>query len=238
MTLHVATRRALIGTPTQANGLLNSLIAYWPLNEAGGANDALDLHTNGLALTQVSSPGADTGKVYATARTFDGSADYFYRNSSDILKFSTQSFHVGAWIYCNAFSTTKYVITKGNADNVGWQLKKAADGLLYFSVKTQSVSCSSFGIPPNNQWLFVLCWRDAIANTINIQINDGAIDSAVGIDNQDLNYQLQLGARNFGSTWSGRIGPVIIGSNVVLTAAQRTALYNGGAGLAYAGFTA
>jgi hypothetical protein len=43
--------------------------------------------------------------------------------------------------------------------------------------------------------------------------------------------------------FSGRIGPVAMwksapGGGGVLTAAQRTALWNGGAGLAYADFTA
>lgn len=52
-----------------------------------------------------------------------------------------------------------------------------------------------------------------------------------------------VGARsNYVESWIGRVGPTMFwksaaGGGGVLTAAQRTALYNGGAGLAYANFT-
>ncbi len=71
-----------------------------PLNEAAGANNALDLHTNGLTLTQTSSPGSDTGKVYSTARTFDGAFDYFTRNSETLLQTGDVDFTIAEIKQC------------------------------------------------------------------------------------------------------------------------------------------
>jgi len=52
-----------------------------------------------------------------------------------------------------------------------------------------------------------------------------------------------VGTRTGEYTFDGRLGPIAFwkssaGNGGVLTAAQRTALYNGGDGLAYASFTA
>jgi len=39
------------------------------------------------------------------------------------------------------------------------------------------VDVESFGVPATSVWYFVCAWHDAAANTINIQVNNGTVDS-------------------------------------------------------------
>ena len=84
-------RRAATG-----NGLLTNLVGYWGLDEAAGANNALDKHSNALTLTQTGSPGSAAGKVYAGSRTFDGSGQQFSRASATSLQMGDLDFAIAA----------------------------------------------------------------------------------------------------------------------------------------------
>jgi hypothetical protein len=175
-------RRAAVAT---GNGLLNNLIAYWPLNEAGGANNALDLHSNALHLTQVASPGSAAGKVYAGARAFNGSTQYFSRASEALLQTGDVDFTVAAWVYAADVSDTCIIGTDETATPGQREFTLSINGLskLQLSVykPTDSgvgVVANSFGSLSANQWRFVVAWHDATADTIDIQIDGGTVDSA------------------------------------------------------------
>ncbi len=97
------------------------------------------------------------------------------------------------------------------------------------------VFANSFGSPSTGTWYFIACWHDATANTINIQVNDGTIDTtntSAGVFSGTA--ALHFGADNNGATaasfWDGRIDSVSFWKRV-LTSGERTQLYNGGAGL-------
>jgi len=236
------------------NGLLNNLIAYWPLNEAAGANNALDLHSNGLTLTQTHSPGSAAGLVYAGARTLDGANDYFSRASEALLQTGDTDFTIAAWVYFSSLTASQWIVSKRSLGTTsGYQLFYSAADIgginrLRFTVMNNDlfggVYATTYGAVPTSTWLLVCAWHNSVADTINIQINDGAIDSvATSIGTGSDTNSFVLGA--FGASYyfyGGRIGPVTMwksaaGGGGVLSAAQRTALYNGSAGLAYANFT-
>lgn len=241
------------GSNGLSNGLLNNLVAYWPLNEAGGANNALDLHTNGLTLTQNSSPGADTGIVYATARTFDGSADYFSRASSAALQTGDVDFTLAAWVMpAGVTGDNKTIIYKGGANNaIDYYLDYSTYLARFRLVVTANGStevwtqADIFGAATIGAWYLVIGWHDSAANTINIAVNGGAADSAPHSTGVYAGTgALAVGwSQAYNKFSSGRIGPVAMwksaaGGGGVLSEAQRSALWNGGAGLAYAAFTA
>lgn len=246
-----------------ANGLLNNLIAYWPLNEAGGANNALDLHSNALHLTQNSSPGAGTGKVYVTARTFDGSADYFSRayELSDPLNVGAADFAIAAWVYPTSFPGNVSIVDKrgnnpGSGANGyrGYLLYVGNSGLAIMTTINDALPGNEFATFSSgtalsvNAWNFVLAWK--YSGNLYLGVNGGnpAQTSVNAAWNFDSGAAATLGYRSTSIASSityfpGRIGPVAMwksaaGGGGVLTAAQRTALWNGGAGLAYADFTA
>lgn len=232
------------------NGLLNSLVAYWALDEAAGANHALDKHTNALTMPQVSSPGAGTGKVYSTARVCTTTA-YFERADDALISTGDVDFTIAAWVNFGTINGGHTIVGKYYAGSekefalsYSFSLGKfsfivTADG----STPVEALA-TTFGAASPGNWYLAIGWHDSVANTINIQVNDGVVDStahAGGV--RDGTQALRFGFDNWlGGFANGRIGPVAFwksaaGGGGVLTTAQRTALYNAGAGLAYANFT-
>lgn len=233
------------------NGLLNALIAYWPLNEAGGANNALDLHSNGLTLTQVSSPGADTGKVYSTARTFDGSADYFTRNSETLLQTGNVDWSIAFWVFATSLANSPMLVTKITGGAYEYAVYPEPTGQLGYYVwngaTTVAINCvTGAGVITTGAWKHVIAWYDSVAGTGSVSVDNAAPVTAGKTTNpgtSSANFRLASWQLAAGNRLAGRIGPVAMwksaaGGGGVLTAAQRTALYNGGAGLPYASFTA
>lgn len=231
------------------NGLLNGLVAYWGLDEAAGANDALDKHTGGLTLTQVSSPGSAAGKVYAGARTFDGAADYFTRPSEAALQTGDVDFAVAAWVYAGALTFYRIIVSKFSA--VGgqreWNIYYDKDLTKFIFQASGDGTASSYvaaTIPSPaslTTWYFVQAWHDAGANTISLQIDNGTVYSAAHTTGIFASTSaLMVGfypGGNAGSYWNGRLGPVAFWKNRTLDAAARAALWANGNGLPYASFT-
>lgn len=225
-------RRAAAG-----NGLLNNLVAYWPGNEASG--NLLDAHTNALHLAQSNTVGAAAGKVYPTARKFEWSAAYHADNAllstGDVdwtiafwYKLSTNYGGVYLGKHYNMASNIEWFVTS-------WGLAVSANGTTT-NVLAKTLTSAA--------WQLVVCWHDAVADTINIQTDNGAVSSKAhtgGTYNGTAKFAIC--ADGDGHNWMlATVSPVAFwksaaGGGGVLTAAQRTALYNGGAGLAYAQFT-
>jgi len=118
-----------------------------------------------------------------------------------------------------------------------FQFRVSSDG-----TAETSQDANTLGAPAINTWYLIVGWHDSVANTINIQVNNGGIDStphATGVFDNVYSFRIGMGR----ATWTdGRIGPTMFwksaaGGGGVLTAAQRTQLWNGGAGLPYASFT-
>ena len=83
-----------------------------------------------------------------------------------------------------------------------------------------------------------MAWLDAGANTLNIQVNNGTIDSAAQtITPGDGAAEFEMGADRSINFMNGRIDSCSIWKRV-LTPAERTTLWNGGAGLDYPFLTA
>lgn len=165
------------------NGLLNALVAYWPLNEAGGANDALDLHSNGLTLTQQYSPGSAGGIVYSAARSFTpASYHHFYRNSETVLQAGDVDLTVAMWMWCDVSSLGLYYpfAKWSTASNREYAVFTWTDNKLRFAVSnlgTNSVQAVNNDGIPYQQWFLFVGWHDAVADTVNSQINNGTVYS-------------------------------------------------------------
>ena len=220
------------------NGLLTGLVAYWGLDEASG--NALDKHSGGLTLTQTNSPGASTGIVYGTARTFNGT-QYFRRNSEAALQTGNIDFALAAWVYV-ADTANRSIAGKFNYSTNNREFALIHESTLaQFVVSADgsgTLSRAQLSLPTQNAWHFYVAWHDATANKIYLQIDNGTpAETAhstgvfVGASPFDIGYLFGV------YSWSGRIGPVTFWKNRTLSADDRTALWNGGAGLAYSAFT-
>lgn len=232
-----------VAPASAGNGLLTGLVAYWPGDEANG--NLLDAHTNHLDLTDVNTVTSAEGKVYSTARQYTrANTEYHSRNAESLLNLGDIAFTVAAWAYWDGGYGYHGIIAKdgGNVPNRELILMRTPAGKLaanvWIAAGERSCVANSFGNVPTSTWFFVVAWHDPGANTVYIQVNNGNTDSL------DLGASLSGPSRapfcvgnGSGIPWNGRIGPTAFWK-AVLTAGQRTALYNGGNGLAYSGFTA
>lgn len=233
------------------NGLLNNLIAYWPLNEASG--DALDAHTNALHLTDTGSVSSDTGKVYTLARQFDGNAAKTLARAGDDALLSTGNvdFTLAVWIKFTALgAVAQHIAGKDDEVNreyrINWLASTNRISFRVFNGSSQiGIAVSSIGAPSTGVWYLIVAYHDSTTNQVGVQINGGTVDTgAVSGTVADTVTPFSIGrcSTTVNSPSNALIGPVSFwksaaGGGGVLTAAQRTALYNGGAGLAYSAFT-
>lgn len=219
------------------NGLLNALIAYWPGNEASG--NLLDAHTNALHLAQSDTVGAAAGKVYPTARKFEWSAAYHADNA--LLSTGDVDWTIAFWYILSEDWGGVYLGKHYNmASNIEWFISSAG-----LTVSSNGTAKNMLVKTLNSAtWQFVTCWHDAVADTINIQTDNGAVSSKAHTGGTyDGTAKFAICADGDGHNWMlATVSPVAFwksaaGGGGVLTAAQRTALYNLGNGLAYSQFT-
>lgn len=235
------------------NGLLNSLIAYWPGNETDG--DLLDAHTNALHLTDVNTVTSNPGHVYPTARQYTNeNIEYHTRASEALLQLGDVDFTFATWVYLDNKATERFIIAKDNVvtareyslfyrdnnDRFRWVVGTGGESVI------GTVDANNLGSPNISTWYFIVVWHDSVANTVNIQVNDGTVDSvatsgAAGSTTQAFMIG-HISTLAPAASMAGRIGPVAFwksasGGGGVLSSSQRSALWNGGAGLKYEDFT-
>lgn len=248
---HRRRRRAASG-----NGLLNTLIAYWPGDEANG--NALDAHTNALTLTDTNTVTSNPGLVYALARQYTAANSEGHTRPGDdaLLSMGDVDMTLAAWVYMASKPAAEmYIASKwrGAAGAREYRLEwlNTSDRLT-FSVRDiadttiSTASANTLGAPSLATWYLVIGYHDSVANTIGISVNNGAVDivaTAGGIQNTAEPFCIGFYVPNpAAGAWNGRIGPTMLwksaaGGGGVLSGAQRTALYNNGAGLTYAQLT-
>lgn len=97
-----------------------------------------------------------------------------------------------------------------------------------------SVITNNFGAPSTATNYFIVIWHDSVNNQLGIQVNNGTANtSSYSGGVFDSTSGLSIGAQTNPSTyWDGRISGVGFWKKV-LSAAERTQLYNSGVGLAY-----
>src|SRR3990167_7828698 len=91
---------------------------------------------------------------------------------------------------------------------------------------------NSLGTPAINTWYYIIAWHDSVNDTLNIQVNNGTVDTTSGYTGGVRNgtTDFTIGASSAGgSPMSGRSHDVIIAKQIY-TAAERTFLYNDGNG--------
>jgi hypothetical protein len=226
--------------------LTTSLICHYALEEASG--NRLDSHTNGLTLTSNASVGQATGKVGSFAAQFNAaSSRYLSRASESLLQTGDIDFTLAAWVYLDSKAAERTIASKwsgGTGNAWWWRYTFTGADRFSFAVRladasTAQINASSFGSPSTATWYFVVAWHDATANTINIQVNNGTVDSstygsttAAAVENGAFEIG-QLGTA--GQFMDGRIDSFSFWKRT-LTSTERTTLYNSGAGLDYGSF--
>ncbi len=222
--------------------LTDNLVAVWceaaaPSTDESGAGEGLTDH--GTVGTTTGTVG--TAGVWTTAN----STQYLSHVDDANLSSGDIDFTIAAWIYLTA-KTKNYpcIVGKASSDagTIEYNLlfRTSADTFELTWNTTIEVRSTTFGSPSLNTWYYVVAWHDATANTINICVNAGTADSAADNGGTDTNKGFAIGTLgeyiDTSSTWDGRLNQVAMWKRV-LTAGERTSLYNAGAGLAFASWT-
>jgi hypothetical protein len=213
-----------------------NLVAYWKMEEASSAtrNDSKGTNhlTNNGTVAQIA------GKL-GNAAGFDNSADVLTCADNAVLSMGDVDMTLGGWFYWDAITNA---VLAGKALSAGGANQDytlaCSGGVIQFRVNpTGSETIVSSGITPQTgQWYFIVGWHDAANDLIGIEVRDSSGNTlasvttphAGGINDGAANFEVSYSL----SPFSGRVDNLFLYKGKVLSAGERTALYNGGAGVA------
>lgn len=213
--------------------LLTNLVAYWKFDEASGnAADAQGSNT----LTDNGSVGSATG-IINNARSFTAaSSQYFEAADNADLSVADIDFTFAFWFKANSQPGSMEIISKDDFSTNREYSIRTINATIRFTIVGSGGSNvnASTDTWSTGGWYYVICWHDSVANTSNVQINDGtAHSSSYTFGGQDKAASFEIGRRvDVGNYFDGLIDEVGFWKRV-LTSQERTDLYNGGAGFAY-----
>lgn len=229
-------------TTTPTMDISSNFIAGWEFedNAALGA----DSGSNALTLTNTGATQV-AGKVGNASAYLLTSSQYMTRASESLLQTGDIDFTFAAWVYFTTKATYQILIGKDASSGTTPPREYAIyyDSVLdrlrvniFSSAVAQIVqSADTFGAVPTGTWLFVVAWHDATANTLNIQVNNGGVNSnsygATAIGGTTA-AAFDLGRRSTAGSplyLNGRLDQVMFWKRV-LTSTERTFLYNSGSG--------
>ena len=231
---HTTSGTATRNFSPNTNGTLDtSLTAYWKLDETAGTRyDSVGINNLTDNATVTSNPGkkGTAGQFTAVNSEYLSIADNANISVGDI------DFTWAAWVYRDATGVEHMILGQGTNDNDSSYLMKVlnTDKARFSVFDTGNIEnvVNSTGTLAANQWYFIVGWHDSVNNTINVQINNGAVDSvAYTLGGRDVATELRIGRYGTGYM-NGRIDEVGFWKKV-LTAQERTDLYNSGNGNTY-----
>jgi hypothetical protein len=219
------------------SALSNSLVAYWTLDEQNG-NRADSV--GGNTLTDNNSTGYNTGVIGNAAETDFAAHRYLSAPDSASLSTGGTSFSMtfAVWVNLNDKTQVNYILSKNNSLDYDIYYSVGANRFRFCYGGTlltgNCINADSLGSPSTGVWYYVVGWYDASADTLNIQVNDGTIDSSGStLEPSDSSGSFYIGKEEYSPSYSdARIDEVGIWKRT-LTSAERSALYNLGAGCAY-----
>lgn len=169
-------------------------------------------------------------------------------SSNATLQVGDVDFTMGCWVNMRLVYQSGYetIMGKGNPNGANGEFylmgnNGAAGGPLMFRVRNTANSAINAAVtvstltvqPTSNVWAFVIAWHDSVANTLNIQMNNGTVVS------QSWSTGVYVGTQSFtvgfqgGSNFLNGIVDSAFFIKSVLSANDRTYLYNSGNGTSY-----
>lgn len=244
----LVTTAALLAAPLTASArpatlIADSLISYWKLEEASGTR--ADAHGSD-SLSQTNNPTNVGGKLGSAVNLALASSQYLSHADDAALSTGDIDFSIAVWVYPYQVTAANWytIVSKRNAHATSGEyfLAKCASGNNYWCFDVYdsagnlgSVYATNYGAPQVNTWVYIVAWHDAAANTINIQVNNGAVNSAAwsaGV--RDDASTFRVGAMDSTPTFffDGAIDSLGFWKRT-LTSDERTCLYNSGSGREY-----
>lgn len=221
--------------------LKDNLLSHYELEEASGTR--VDAHST-FDLTDNNTVGQAIGKVRNCADFELTDSEHLSHADDSHFRFGDVDFSIACWVNFETLSGTfqgvvskwhssgdrrEYLISYdiGNSDRIDWSVSTN-------TINEITVNADQLGAPSTGTWYFVMAWHDSVNDEIGIQVNNGTPDTlahSTGLtagDTEDFKIGLTGGAAYI----DGLVDEVSLWSRI-LAADEKTALYNGGNGLAF-----
>lgn len=239
--------------------LLTNLSAWWDLDEESGNRS--DSHSGGHTLTDTNTVTQTVGPqgnslrdgntVTSAAAKIGNGAVFTAANSEQLqapdateLRCSDTDWEINLWVYLETTTGDMTLFAKDTGAAAGREYRLRydnSDDRLHWEVfdgtnSIGSVLADTLGAPADDTWYFVRVYHKASDNTVGIGVNNGTIDTAAtsGAASSGTTAAFRFGANGSGSPeyLNGRLDE--FGKwNLILGAAEATARYAAGAGIAY-----
>src|SRR3989344_3495434 len=234
----------LTGWTASPDSLGTSLNAFWKLDEASGTRSD-SVGSNNLTDNNTVTQG--TGKVGNAAQFTAANSESLSITDNTALSTGDIDFTIAAWVYLDSVSSTRGIVDKRSADAAGsidysLRYNQLIDRFAFYVNGVDDTSkavADNFGSPSISTWYFIVAWYTATDNTLHIQVNNGAENSAAStVTPPDTNGLFQIGKAALASSnfMDGRIDAVGFWKKT-LSSSERTALYNSGSGGEYPFYT-
>jgi len=218
----------------------DSLSSYWKFEEASGTR-ADSYGSNDLSPTN--NPTRASGKLDFAVHTSEGDGSYLSCPSADNIHCGGDSFTMACWIYADVLHTS--------GTSTDWQIFAFKDNEFFWAIGegpseaalrmylmngggTLRCDLNVGGLIDATTWYFVVTWYDSVASKLYMEVNNSGSPSEKAassgfVANSD---PFQIGAGWGGMAYTGLVDGFGYWKKA-LTADERTALYNGGAGRDY-----
>lgn len=224
-----------------AYSLTNSLVAYWKMDEV--SDTRMDATGRGNDLTDNNTVTSNVGRVGQAAQFASANQEYLSRFDNPDLSMGNIDFTIAGWIYLDNKADYRVLTSKWNVDN-GYEYVLRYDPYVsdrfVFEVSGNGalggivgVAANNFGAPVVGQWYWVVGWHDSVNDTLNIQVNNSAVDSIsydAGV--YDGTSLFSVGFVHGFFYHDGRVDELGLWKRV-LSVEERTALFNAGQGCTY-----
>ena len=216
--------------------ILDNLMAHWKLNEVSGTR--VDAHST-RDLTDVNTVTQAAGKIGNAAQFTAANSERLTHADHADLTMGDIDYTLACWVYLDVKTAYQVLMAKMAASNFEYRFAydNVADRFLMEILTLAGVGqvelADNLGAVSTGTWYLVIGWLDAAANTLNIQVNNGTVDSAAQTQTPGAGTaEFEMGADRSSTLMDGRIDSASIWKRV-LTPTERTLLWNGGAGLDY-----
>lgn len=214
---------------------LTSLISYWKLEEASGTR--VDSHSTN-DLTDNNTVTQSAGKLGNAGQFTAANSEYLSHADNAALSVADIDFAFTVWIYADSWPLFPIIIRKGDAGSTREYVlyhNSAADKLTWqVSTGVPSGTVERTGALSTATWYFIYIEHDSVGNTLGISVNNETLTTAAySGGSADNTGPFEIGGGSDQLLWfDGRIDSVSFWKRL-LTAAERTSLYNSGTGLEY-----
>lgn len=220
----------------------DSAVAHWKLEEVSGTrSDSANSHDLTDNNTVTSAPFLGTARVGTNYAQFTAAnSEYLNASSTSLITFGDEDMSVSAWARLDSKSDYRIILSKWDAPNNEREYMldyDQANDRFRFLVSTDgtgggnvtTVLANNLGSPNTTTWYFIVAWHDSVNNQIGIQVQDGTADTSAHTGGIFAGSEdIELGRGRFGGGvkyYDGRLDSVTV-YNKVLTAAEKTALFN------------